>query len=63
MRYNGWDVAIVRAKIEGALALVGSATPSMETYHHAREGKYELLTLASRVAERSLANVEIVDLR
>jgi len=62
-RYNGRDVAIVRAKMEGALALLGSATPSMETYHHAREGKYELLTLASRVAERSLANVEIVDLR
>src|ERR1700745_4002821 len=49
--------------MEGALALLGSATPSMETYHHAREGKYELLTLASRVAERSLASVEIVDLR
>jgi primosomal protein N' (replication factor Y) len=62
-RYHGRDVAIVRAKMEGALALLGSATPSMETYHHAREGKYELLTLASRVAERSLASVEVVDLR
>jgi primosomal protein N' (replication factor Y) len=62
-RYHGRDVAIVRAKMEGAAALLGSATPSMETYHHARNGKYELLTLASRVAERSLANVEIVDLR
>jgi primosomal protein N' (replication factor Y) (superfamily II helicase) len=62
-RYHGRDVAIVRAKMEGAVALLGSATPSMETYHHAREGKYELLTLASRVAERSLASVEIVDLR
>ena len=62
-RYHGRDVAIVRAKMEGALALLGSATPSMETYHHAREGKYELMTLASRVAERSLASVEIVDLR
>jgi primosomal protein N' (replication factor Y) len=62
-RYHGRDVAIVRAKMEGALALLGSATPSMETYHHAREGQYELLTLASRVAERSLASVEIVDLR
>jgi len=62
-RYHGRDVAIVRAKMEGALALLGSATPSMETYHHAREGKYELLTLASRVAERSLASVEIADLR
>ena len=62
-RYHGRDVAIVRAKMEGALALLGSATPSMETYHHARNGKYELLALASRVAERSLASVEIVDLR
>jgi len=62
-RYHGRDVAIVRAKMESALALLGSATPSMETYHHAREGKYELLTLGSRVAERSLASVEIVDLR
>jgi primosomal protein N' (replication factor Y) len=62
-RYHGRDVAIVRAKMENAVALLGSATPSMETYHHAREGKYELLTLASRVADRSLADVEVVDLR
>ena len=62
-RYHGRDVAIVRAKMEGALALLGSATPSMETFHHARNGKYELLTLASRVADRSLADVEVVDLR
>jgi primosomal protein N' (replication factor Y) len=62
-RYHGRDVAIVRAKMENAAALLGSATPSMESYHHARNGKYELLTLASRVADRSLASVEIVDLR
>jgi primosomal protein N' (replication factor Y) len=62
-RYNGRDVAIVRAKMENAVALLGSATPSMESYHHARNGKYELLTLSSRVADRALANVEIVDLR
>jgi primosomal protein N' (replication factor Y) len=62
-RYHGRDVAIVRAKLEGAAALLGSATPSLETYHHARSGKYELLTLASRVENRSLAAVEIVDLR
>jgi primosomal protein N' (replication factor Y) len=62
-RYHGRDVAIVRAKIENAVALLGSATPSMESYHHARNGKYELLTLASRVADRALASVEIVDLR
>jgi primosomal protein N' (replication factor Y) (superfamily II helicase) len=62
-RYHGRDVAIVRAKMENAVALLGSATPSMESYHHARQGKYELLTLTSRVADRSLACVEIVDLR
>jgi len=62
-RYHGRDVAIVRAKMENALALLGSATPSLETYHHARNGKYELLTLASRVENRALAGVEIVDLR
>ena len=62
-RYHGRDVAIVRAKLENALALVGSATPSLETYHHAREGKYELLTIASRVASRPLPSVEIISLR
>jgi len=62
-RYHGRDVAIVRAKMESAAALLGSATPSLETYHHARSGKYELLTLPSRVEQRAMASVEIVDLR
>jgi primosomal protein N' (replication factor Y) (superfamily II helicase) len=62
-RYHGRDVAIVRSKHEGALALLGSATPSLETYHHARSGKYDLITMSSRVENRSLASVEIVDLR
>jgi len=62
-RYHGRDVAIVRAKIENAAALLGSATPSLESYHHAHSGKYELLTLASRVEKRAMASVEIVDLR
>ncbi|HEY2548585.1 MAG TPA: primosomal protein N' [Candidatus Acidoferrum sp.] len=62
-RYHGRDVAIVRAKSEGALVLLGSATPSMESYHHARNGKYDLLTMTSRVENRALASVEIVDLR
>lgn len=62
-RYHGRDVAIVRAKMENAAALLGSATPSLETYHHARSRKYELLTLAGRVESRPLASVEIVDLR
>jgi primosomal protein N' (replication factor Y) (superfamily II helicase) len=62
-RYHGRDVAIVRAKMENALALLGSATPSLETYHHAVGGKYELLTMATRVENRLLASVQIVDLR
>jgi primosomal protein N' (replication factor Y) (superfamily II helicase) len=62
-RYNGRDVAIVRAKLEGAVALLGSATPSLESFHHARLGKYKLLQIGSRVENRPMAPVEIVDLR
>jgi primosomal protein N' (replication factor Y) len=62
-RYNGRDVAIVRAKIEGAAALLGSATPSIESYYRAQSGAYQLLTLDRRVADRPMARVEIVDLR
>ncbi len=62
-RYNGRDVAVVRAKLAGATALLGSATPSLETCHHARTGKYRLLELTTRVENRPLARVEMVDLR
>jgi primosomal protein N' (replication factor Y) len=62
-RYNGRDVALMRAKLEGAVALLGSATPSLETYQRAREGKYELLCLRSRVENRPMASVQIADLR
>ncbi len=62
-RYHGRDTAIVRAKLEGAVALLGSATPSLESFHHARSGKYRFLELAARVEDRPLARVEVVDLR
>lgn len=62
-RYNGRDVAIVRARLEGAVALLGSATPSLETFQNARTGKYRLLELTSRVEDRPLASVKLVDLR
>jgi primosomal protein N' (replication factor Y) (superfamily II helicase) len=62
-RYNGRDVAVYRARLEGAVALLGSATPSIETYHNARAGKYRLLRLSARVANRPMARVRIVDLR
>jgi primosomal protein N' (replication factor Y) len=62
-RYNGRDTAVYRARLEGAAVLLGSATPSLETYHNARAGKYHLLKLTSRVENRPLADVRIVDLR
>jgi primosomal protein N' (replication factor Y) len=62
-RYHGRDTAVMRAKLENAVVLLGSATPSLESYHHAREGKYALLKLESRVANREMARVEIVDMR
>src|SRR6185436_4111622 len=48
-RYHARDVAIVRAKIEKCVVLLGSATPSLESYHNATRGKYRLATLTKRV--------------
>ena len=62
-RYHGRDTAVYRARLEGAVALLGSATPSIETFHNASAGKYHLLQLTARVANRPLADVRIVDLR
>ncbi len=62
-RYHARDVAMVRGRLEGAVALLGSATPSLESFHNAQSGKYELLRLAGRVENRPLAPVAIVDMR
>ena len=62
-RYNARDVAIVRARNDGAVVVLGSATPSLESYSHAVEGRYRLLTLPDRIADRPLANVELLDMR
>jgi len=62
-RYHGRDTAVYRARLESAVVILGSATPSLETFHNARAEKYRLLTLASRVQSRPLAEVRIVDLR
>jgi primosomal protein N' (replication factor Y) len=62
-RYHGRDVAVVRAQLAGAVALLGSATPSLESYWNARQGKYHLLKLEERVGGRKLAAVEVVDMR
>jgi primosomal protein N' (replication factor Y) len=62
-RYNGRDVAVMRARQAGALAVLGSATPSMESYQNALKDRYTLVTLKNRVLDRPLASVQIVDMR
>lgn len=62
-RYNGRDVALVRAKNAHAVAILGSATPSIETRFNASSQKYGLLRLPERVAQRPMPQVEIIDMR
>ena len=62
-RYHARDVGLVRAKEAGATVILGSATPSLESYRNAKEGKMTLLSLPERVAARPLPPVRIVDLR
>lgn len=61
--YNGRDTAIVRASREKAVVVLGSATPSLESFHNARSGKYRYLQLAQRIANRAMARAEIIDMR
>jgi len=62
-RYHARDVAVVRAKIEKCAVVLGSATPSLESYHNAITGKYELLNLTQRVDDQRMPLMRIVDLR
>src|SRR2546423_471504 len=62
-RYHAREVAIVRAKAEGAITVLGSATPSLESWANAESGKYRLLTLPDRVGGGKLPSVEVIDLR
>jgi primosomal protein N' (replication factor Y) len=62
-RYHAREVAIVRARIEGSVVVLGSATPSLESWTNAEAGKYKLLNLPDRVGGGSLPKTEIVDLR
>lgn len=61
-RYHGRDLAVLRGRFHDAVVLLGSATPSVTSYHHAATGKYTLLKMAERVGERPLPSVTIVDL-
>ena len=63
VRYHGRDLAVVRGRIVGCPVILGSATPSVESYHNARSGRYRMLTLTERVEARPMPGVEIVDLK
>jgi primosomal protein N' (replication factor Y) len=62
-RYHARDVAVMRAKMANAVVLLGSATPSLESYFNATKNKYALVELPDRVEQRPLPEVEIVDMR
>jgi primosomal protein N' (replication factor Y) len=62
-RYHARDVAVMRAKMAGAVVVLGSATPSLESYYNAKKNKYTLVELPDRVERRPLPEVEIVDMR
>jgi len=63
LRYHARDVAVMRAKYQDAVCVLGSATPSLESYYNARAGKYRYLLIANRVDHRPMPLVEIVDLK
>ncbi len=62
-RYNARDVAVVRGKMENALVILGSATPSVESYHNALTGKYRLAELTKRVDDLVMPETRVVDMR
>jgi primosomal protein N' (replication factor Y) len=62
-RYNGRDVAIVRAQAAGACVVLGSATPSLESRYNAERGKYTLLELPERIEARPMPTVDLIDMR
>ena len=62
-RYHARDTAVMRAKLSRAAVVLGSATPSMESFHNAETGKYKHVTLTARVEDRELPEVQIVNMR
>jgi primosomal protein N' (replication factor Y) (superfamily II helicase) len=62
-RYHARDVAVMRAKMSNATVVLGSATPSLESYFNAKKNKYALIELPDRVERRPLPEVEIIDMR
>jgi primosomal protein N' (replication factor Y) len=62
-RYHARDVAVMRAKFNDAVVVLGSATPSLESYYNAKKNRYTLLEMPDRVEKRPLPEVELVDMR
>lgn len=62
-RYQARDAAVVRAKMEKAVVLLGSGTPSVQSYHHSLSGQYHLVRMPERVEKRPLPEIELVDMR
>jgi primosomal protein N' (replication factor Y) (superfamily II helicase) len=62
-RYHARDVAIMRGQMENAVIVLGSATPSLESYHNCKKGKYALLELPERVDNQKMPHVRVVDMR
>ncbi|MBR1974738.1 MAG: primosomal protein N' [Clostridia bacterium] len=62
-RYNTFDVALLRAKRNGCKLVLGSATPSVETYKRAKEGEFSLIRLEKRINKRPLPEIHIADMR
>ncbi|MEJ7700476.1 MAG: primosomal protein N' [Pyrinomonadaceae bacterium] len=61
--YHGRDIAIVRSNFADAVIVLGSATPALESFHNAQNGKYIYLTLPNRIGNRPLARAELIDMR
>ena len=62
-RYHARDVAIMRGQMENAVVVLGSATPSLESYYNCKKGKYALLELPERVDDQKMPHVRVVDMR
>lgn len=62
-RYHGRDIAVLRGSMEKCAVLLGSATPSLESFHNAQLGKYELLRMTMRVDDKKMPFIRVVDLR
>ena len=62
-RYHGRDTAVMRAKLEGAICVLGSATPSFESFYNAKRGKYTLLTLPERIDEATMPAIKLIPMR